>query len=74
MKVSSKGRITIPVKIRRQLDIQPGAEVGMSVEGNTIRILPVKKINLHGQQIVERLRGKGSIGMTTDEIMALTRG
>ena len=27
-----------------------------------------------GEQMVERLRGSGTSGMTTDEIMALTRG
>ena len=27
-----------------------------------------------GERLVERLRGSGTSGMTTDEIMALTRG
>lgn len=27
-----------------------------------------------GRRLVERLRGRGDVAMTTDEIMALTRG
>ena len=70
MKVTAKGQVTIPMKIRKILNIHPGTEVDFVVEGKTARIVP----NLHGQQIVERLRGRGSVRMTTDEIMALTRG
>ena len=74
MKVTTKGQVTIPMEIREQLNIQPGAEVEFVVEGNVVKMVPVKRANLHGRRIVERLRGKGSVRMTTDEIMALTRG
>jgi len=60
--------------IREQLNMQPGSEVEFVVEGNTLTVIPVTGENIRGQCIVERLRGKGSICMTTDEIMALTRG
>ncbi|MEI7833666.1 MAG: AbrB/MazE/SpoVT family DNA-binding domain-containing protein [bacterium] len=70
MKVTAKGQVTIPVRIRKTLNIHPGTEVDFVVEGNTAIIVP----NLHGQQIVERLHGRGSVRMTTDEIMVLTRG
>lgn len=73
MKVSMKGQVTIPMEIREQLDIRPGAEVEFVVEGNSIRIVPVKTVR-HGQRIIKQLRGKGTVRMTTDEIMALTRG
>ena len=74
MKVTTKGQVTIPLEIREQLDIQPGAEVEFVVEGNVVRLVPVKRASVHGRHIVTRLRGKGSVQMTTDEIMALTRG
>ena len=74
MKVTTKGQVTIPLEIRERLHIQPGAEVEFVVEGNVVKLVPMQKANRHGQQIVERLRGKGSVHMSTDEIMALTRG
>lgn len=74
MKVTTKGQVTIPMEIREQLNIHPGAEVEFSVEGNAVKMVPVKRATRHGRRIVERLRGKGSVRMSTDEIMALTRG
>ncbi len=74
MKITTKGQVTIPVEVREQLHLLPGAEVEFVVEGNAVKIVPVEGSNLHGRRIVERLRGKGSVRMATDEIMALTRG
>jgi len=62
------------MEIREELNIHPGAEVEFVVEGNTVKIIPVTQANLHGRRIVERMRGKGTVRMSTDEIMALTRG
>jgi AbrB family looped-hinge helix DNA binding protein len=73
MKVTMKGRVTIPMEIRKQLGIQPGAEVEFAVDGSTIRVTPVRKAAAHGRRVVERLRGKATVRKTTDEIMALTR-
>jgi len=74
MKITTKGQVTIPVEVREQLHLQPGAEVEFVVEGNVVKIVPVEGGNRRGRQIIERLRGKGSVRMTTDEIMAFTRG
>ena len=74
MKITTKGQVTIPVEVREQLHLHPGAEVEFVVEGNVVKIVLVEGSNRRGRQIVERLRGKGSVRMTTDEIMALTRG
>jgi len=74
MKVTTKGRVTIPHDIRKRLGIQPGAEVEFQVEGKVVKMTPVKKARLHGRRIVEHLRGRGSLRLTTDEIMAMTRG
>ena len=74
MKVTTKGQVTIPMAIREQLNIHPGAEVEFVLEGKTVKMVPVKRTLSHGRQIVARLRGTASIKLTTDEIMALTRG
>lgn len=74
MKVNTKGQVTIPMEIRELLGIQPGSEVVFVVEGDAVKIIPANMTNLRGRHIVEHLRGKGSVRMSTDEIMALTRG
>ena len=75
MKVSTKGQVTIPQEIREQLGMLPGSEVEFCVEGQAAMIVPVKNGQSRGWKLVEHLRSHPpTIKMTTDEIMALTRG
>jgi AbrB family looped-hinge helix DNA binding protein len=76
MRITSKGQVTIPVEIRERLGLMPNSEVEFEVEGNAVRIRKVRgrQQRGRGRSIVEHLRGKATSGMTTDEIMALTRG
>ena len=72
-KVTTKGQVTIPVAIRERLGIHPGSTVEFElVDGGVI----VRKASDGGRgaALVERLRGRATTSMTTDEIMALTRG
>jgi hypothetical protein len=39
-----------------------------------VRIVKASARDTRGSRIVAHLRGRGDIAMTTDEIMALTRG
>jgi AbrB family looped-hinge helix DNA binding protein len=75
MRVTSKGQVTIPVEIRQKLGILPNSEVEFQLQGNSARLVksPAKASGGRGAAIVARLRGTGSVKMTTDEIMALTR-
>ena len=77
MKITTKGQVTIPIEIREQLGPFPNSEVEFEVTGQTVRIRKVRRADARGRRgksIVERLRGRGSVQMTTDEILALTRG
>jgi AbrB family looped-hinge helix DNA binding protein len=76
MRITSKGQVTIPVKIREKAGLWPGTEVDFELDGQTVRIVRAKvlKGETRGQEIVRRLRGSATGGMSTDEIMALTRG
>lgn len=74
MKVTTKGQVTIPLEIRERLAIHPGTEVEFAVEGNTVKLVPVGESRVRGKRLVERMRGRATVRMTTDEIMALTRG
>lgn len=72
MKVTTKGQVTIPLHIRESFGILPNTEVEFKVEKQRIYIekatKPLRNVNSY-----KRLRGVGSVNMTTDEIMKLTR-
>ena len=77
MKITTKGQVTIPVEIREKLGLLPNTEVEFEVVGKAVRMRKVRRANRagrRGKSIVERLRGRGSVRMSTDEILALTRG
>jgi AbrB family looped-hinge helix DNA binding protein len=73
MRVTSKGQVTIPQDIRERLGLFPNTEVIFDVVGDTVRIRKQKRSKNRGYRLIEHLRGKGTIKLTTDEIMALTR-
>ena len=73
--VTSKGQVTIPKKVRDLLGIEPGSAVDFELTPGGDVLLR------HGQRKAKRptsrfarLRGAATIKMSTDEIMALTRG
>ena len=72
MRVTSKGQVTIPQHIREQLGIQPGSEVRFEIDGDAVRIVKESDSD-RGAALVRRLRGRARGGLSTDEIMALTR-
>jgi len=74
MRVTSKGQVTIPRNIRQKLGIAPQSEVEFVIEGNTVRLKTVAGADSKGKRLVDSLRGRATVRMTTDEIMALTRG
>jgi AbrB family looped-hinge helix DNA binding protein len=74
MKVSSKGQVTIPADIRERLGLLPESEVEFKVVGGAVQLRKVPGRRSRGRSIVGRLRGRGSGKLSTDEIMALTRG
>jgi AbrB family looped-hinge helix DNA binding protein len=74
MRITSKGQVTIPIEIRERMGLLPNTEVRFEVEGNTVRILREEtSAGGRGQRLLERMRGRATSGMSTEEIMALTR-
>ena len=71
MRVTSKGQVTIPRAIRRRLGIEPGSEVDFHVDDETVRL--VRRPEGTGAALVAGMR-TSKVLMSTDEIMALTRG
>lgn len=74
MRITSKGQVTIPVGIRERLGLMPNTEVQFEVDGNAVRLRKARAGSERGQRLVQRLRGRGDVPMSTDEILALTRG
>jgi AbrB family looped-hinge helix DNA binding protein len=76
MTVTTKGQVTIPQEIRERLGLLPHSEVEFDVVGDSVRIRKKKGTKTRGQRLIEHLRRgpKPMPGMTTDQLMALTRG
>ena len=76
MRITTKGQVTIPQDIRERLGMLPHSEVEFDVVGESVRIRKRKGTKTRGQRLIEHLRRghKPIPGMTTDELMALTRG
>lgn len=74
MRVTEKGQVTIPKALRDELGIGAGSEVAFERAGDTVVIRKSTGGPSRGQRLVARLAGRGDVMMTTDEIMALTRG
>ena len=73
MKITSKGQVTIPQELRNQLGLLPGTEVRFVAEGNSLRVERETGTESRGRRLVDHLRGKATVAMSTDEILALTR-
>ena len=74
MRITSKGQVTIPRHVRDKLGLLPQTEVEFVVEGNVAYVQKKTGSQPRGRRLVEGMRGKATVKMTTDEIMALTRG
>ena len=71
--VTSKGQVTIPKRVRDLLGIGPGSVIDFE-RGPDGRIVLVKVEKKVRPNRFARLRGHAGKGLTTDEIMAMTRG
>lgn len=71
MRVTSKGQVTIPQRIREQLGITPGSEVDFQLYAGGARLVRVSAGE--GRTLAARMRGRATVAMSTEEIMALTR-
>lgn len=74
MKVTEKGQVTIPKGLRDALGIGAGTEVEFERRKDTIIVRKSDRNPTRGRQLAERLKGRGDVEMTTEEILALTRG
>ena len=72
-RVTTKGQVTIPIEIRERLGILPGSHVDFELVDGGVLVRKSSDGGGRGAALVERIRGTATTGMTTDEIMCLTR-
>jgi antitoxin PrlF len=74
--VTSKGQVTIPKKVRDFLGIKPGSAVEFepTTDGRVMIVAASRKTRKSKPSRFGALRGTATVKMTTQQIMALTRG
>ena len=74
MRISSKGQVTIPIEVREKAGLLPDTEVEFKITGITVVLKKVGSPSKRSRDLINRMRRKATLKMTTDEILALTRG
>lgn len=70
MRVTQKGQVTIPSRVREALGIRPGSQVEFELDEHGARLIVDRRL---AAEEVARMRGAGDVELTTDEILGLTR-
>jgi len=74
MKITTKGQVTIPIEIRTEIGLLPDTEVEFVVSGQEVILRKSPQRKYRGHKLVATLKGRASKKLSTDQIMALTRG
>ena len=73
MRMNSKGQVTIPAPLRERHGLHEGDELDVVEDADTLRIVRVQGSTTRGQRLVERMRGRATTTMTTDQLLHLLR-
>jgi len=72
--LTSKGQVTVPKKIRDYLGLKPGAPVTFErLDSGEIAVRAASRHSKRPRSKFARLRGRATVRMKTEEILALTR-
>jgi len=74
MTVTRKGQVIIPKPVRDRLGIKPGSKVEFEIGADGRAFLRRSGEGRIPPGRFVRMRGSATSGLTTDEIMALSRG
>ena len=75
MRITSKGQVTIPQDLRERFGLLPNTEVEFvpTSDGRELRLLKSVKSSSRGRVLVERLRGRGTSKLSTDQLLKMMR-
>jgi antitoxin PrlF len=72
--LTSKGQVTVPKTVRDYLGLKPGAAVSFErLESGEIAIRAATRAKPKASKFA-KLRGRATIRLSTEDILALTRG
>jgi AbrB family looped-hinge helix DNA binding protein len=74
MRITSKGQVTIPANLRERFGLLPETEVVFEATDQGVLLSKASGPRTRGRAIVEHLTGRATRKLSTDEIMAMTRG
>ena len=75
MRITSKGQVTIPIEVREKMGLLPNTEVEFQIKGDIVRLKrETGSSSRRPRNLINRMRRKATVEMTTDQILALTRG
>jgi AbrB family looped-hinge helix DNA binding protein len=70
-----KGQVTVPKSVRDYLGLKPGSAVTFErLPNGEVVLRPAKRRAKSATSPFAKLRGRATVRMKTDEILALTRG
>jgi AbrB family looped-hinge helix DNA binding protein len=75
-RVTQKGQVTIPKRVRDRLNIKPGSPVDfeLAADGRVTLVKAGRGDSGPRRSTFAKIRGAATARMTTEQIMALTRG
>ena len=74
MRITAKGQVTIPQRLRQRLGLLPHTEVAFVETDGGALIRPLLSKEQLIEQRLRKARGVAPSGLSTDEVMQLTRG
>lgn len=74
MKITEKGQITIPIEIREKYGFLPHTEIEFIEFKGKIYLRKISGKKSRGKSLIRHMKGSATVKMTTNEILALTRG
>jgi antitoxin PrlF len=73
-RLTSKGQVTVPKSVRDYLGLKPGAAVDFERLGSgEIVLRPTGRSGKRPRSVFASLRGRATVAMNTEQILALTR-
>lgn len=72
--MTPQGHLPIPPHYRHLLGLGPDTPLEFDIVGGDLRIRKAASPPMDGQHLIARMRGQGTVPVTTDDVMHMTRG